>query len=358
MAYLTSTVLDDLQVTGGQDEARDGNYGIIDFAKASTTKVDYVNSMVITELQKMSGAREADLPVIKDGSVTIGTTPGFANIPINLQETATIAYTAYDVVSGMRLYPSTFDNNAVAIQNYIDANTKKILRGCATTAEGIIETVMETRKTTLLGSTTQVSQGDGTFSFNAGTDVLEINKAAQDDTMFSYLHTLMRANLLGGEYGIITNTAGLAFNTVDAEKYQLYQEVYKKWDQAKLPLGLRYESDQISAGSDVFQGWLARMGSVGIVNNFPFDFRMGTEVNSKKWSVSNAELPYIKMRANVFTNSEAVDATALVTASDTNAIMTTFEEMMVWFRFYVLYPYNSDLSTRASDIVKITGLTT
>ena len=358
MAYLTSTILDDLQVLGGLDEAREGNYGIIDFARASTPRVDYVDSTVISELQTMSGARDANIPVIKDGSVTVGTTPGFANIPINLGETATIAYTAYDVCSGMRLFPSTFANNAVKIENYIAAQTKKILKGCALEAEGIIETRMEARKTTLLDNTTQVSQGDGTFTFDSATDVLQINKAAQDDTMFAYLKQLMVANQLGGDYGILTNPAGLAFNTVDAMKYQAYQEIYKEWDQGNMPLSNRFVSDSIDASSDVFQGWLARLGSIGIVENFPYDFRMGTELAGQKWSISNTELPYIKMRANIYTNSEATDATAMVTATDTNTIMTTFEEMFLWFRFYVLYPYNSDLSTRASDIVKITGLTT
>jgi len=358
MAYLTSTVLDDLQVLGGLDEAREGNYGIVDFARASTPRVDYVDSVVISSLQTMSGARDANIPVIKDGTVTVSTTPGFASIPINLGETATYAFTAYDVCSGMRLFPSTFANNAVSINNYIQAQTKKILKGCALEAEGIIETVMEARKTTLLDSTTQVSQGSGTFTFDADTDVLQINKAAQNDTMFAYLNQLMVANQLGGEYGIISNPAGLAFNTVDALKYQAFQATYKEWDQGNMALSNRFVSDSISAGSDVFQGWLARLGSIGLVENFPYDFRMGTKLAAQEWSISNTELPYIKMRANVYTNNEATDATAMVTTTDTNAIMTTFEEMFLWFRFYVLYPYNSNLATRASDIVKLTGLTT
>jgi len=358
MAYLTSTVLDDLQVKGGLDEAREGNYGIIDFAKASTERVDYVDSEVISSLQTMSGARSANIPIIKDGTITVSNTPGFASIPINLGETATYAFTAYDVCTGMRLFPSTFENNAVSIENYINAQTKKLLKGCAAEAESIIETVMEARKTTLLTGTTQISQGEGTFNFDAGTDVLQVSKAAQNDAMFAYLNQLMAANLLGGQYAIVTNPAGLAFNTVDALKYQAAQATYKQWDQGNMPLGQRFISDYISPGSDVFQGWLARMGSIGLVNNFPYDFRMGTEVAGKKWSISNTELPYIKMRANVFINNEATNATSMVTASDTNAIMTTFEEMFLWFRFYVLYPYNSSLSTRASDIVKIAGLTT
>ena len=53
MAYLTSTILDDLQETGGIDEAREGNYGFIDFAKDSNERVDYVDYEVISELQTM-----------------------------------------------------------------------------------------------------------------------------------------------------------------------------------------------------------------------------------------------------------------------------------------------------------------
>jgi len=358
MAFITATILDDLQVTGGIDEARDGNYGIIDLAKESTSKVDYVDEEVKEKLKTMSGARDANLPYIQDGAITVGTTPGFTEIPMNLGTTATYAFTAYDVCTGMRVFPSLFKNNAISIEAYVKAQMKKLLKGCAAEAESIIETVMEARKTTLLDNTSQVSQGAGTFTFDGATDVLQINKAAQNDSMFAYLQQLMVANKLGGEYGIVNNPAGLAFNTVDAMKYQMYQATFKEWDQGNLPLGRRFVSDSISPSSDIFHAWLVRMGSLGLVNNFPFDFIEGTEIGTKKWSISNTELPYIKMRANVFVNSEATDATSMVTATDTNAIMTTYEEIGLWFRFYVLFPPNSDLTTRASDIVKLTGLTT
>ena len=53
------------------------------------------------------------------------------------------------------------------------------------------------------------------------------------------------------------------------------------------------------------------------------------------------------------------NADALVGAgSDSNMIMTHFQEMAVWIRFYIVYRYNSDLTTRANDIVKLKGLTT
>ncbi|WP_288374105.1 hypothetical protein, partial [uncultured Chryseobacterium sp.] len=69
--------------------------------------------------------------------------------------------------------------------------------------------------------------------------------------------------------------------------------------------------------------------------------------------------PFTRMVANVYVNNAATDATAMVSAGkDSNLIMTHFQEMAIWHRFYVVYRYNSDLANRVNDIVKITGLTT
>jgi len=70
-------------------------------------------------------------------------------------------------------------------------------------------------------------------------------------------------------------------------------------------------------------------------------------------------MPFIKSRLNVYVNKEATDATSIITpTTDSNLIMTHFEEMAMWDRFYVFYRYNSDLTTRQNAIVKIAGLTT
>ena len=113
------------------------------------------------------------------------------------------------------------------------------------------------------------------------------------------------------------------------------------------PLDRLYESGNISAGSDVFSGYALRDGSIGIYENFPYDFRNGTEIAGKKWTITDMELPFCRLRANIYTNSEATDATALITSgTDSNAIMSHFEEMAIWVRFYVVYRYNSDIANR------------
>ena len=231
---------------------------------------------------------------------------------------------------------------------------KAVLYAMGNSKESLIATVLESRKTQVLGSTTQVSQGDGTYTFDAGTDILSVAKAAQKETMFYNLEQLMAANELPGNYRIVTNRAGLAVQKSEALKYGAGN------DKNLQALGFfgadrMYESGNISGGSDVFNGWFLRDGSIGLVENFPYDFRAGTEFAGKKWSVSDMEMPWTRSRVNVYVDNQSAEATALIDSS--NMKMTHFQEMAIWDRFFIVYPYNSDLSTRANDIVKIKGTT-
>jgi len=358
MAYLDATDLYDLQAGGAASESRFSEQGLLDATKASSLAVDYILPSDKAAMQSMDSIRDVEIPVIQDQTVTVNSTPGFTFIPSNLPTSAQYSFTAYDVFSGFRHYPATYSSNQVDEAAAKAVVMKNVLYAMANTVETTIATVLETRKCQLMNYTTQVSQGDGTFTFNTTPDELEVNKAAQKETMFSNLTQLMEANELPGAYRIITNRAGLAVQKSEAAKYGAGN------DKNLQALGFfgadrMHESGNISAGSNVFEGWLIRDGAIGIVENFPYDFRNGTEVGGKKWSVSAMELPFLKMRANIYINNEATNAEALISGgSSSDNKMTHFQEMAIWSRFYVVYPYNSDLTTRVSDVVKITGLTT
>lgn len=357
MTYLDNTLLNDFQAREATNEKFDANYGMLDLAKDSTAAVDYVPPSVQEMLSTSSNARNAKIPVLKDQTVTVSTTPGFSNIPVNLGETDTYYFTAYDVFSGFRYFPASFAENQVDKQWYFDNVLRNVLKACATTIDDIVETNLEARKTQVLNYTTQISQGDGTFTFDAGTDTLQISKAAQKDTMFYNLQQLMVANQLGGNYRLVTSPAGMVINDVESMKYKMNNSKDLSWQQAFMPDGRRYISDQISTSAN-FNGFYVKDGDIGLYENFPYDFRNGTEVAGKKWSISDVELPYTRMRANVFVNNEATDATALVSpGSRTDLKMTVFQEMALWFRFYVVYRYNSSLSTRQNGVVKLLGQT-
>ena len=355
--YLDGTVLNDFQAKEAVNEKRDANYGMVDLTKDSTMFVDYVPPSVQEKLNTISSARDAVIPVMKDQTVVVTTTPGFSNIPINLGESDTYFFTAYDIFSGFRQYPSTYENNQIDGAWWVQQTLRNVLKGMAVAKDDIIETVLEARKTQQLSFGTQVSQGDGTFTFSTGTDILTINKAAQKDTMFTNLEALMAANQIGGAYRMVLTPGGFVVTETEAFKFQSEQQKQLLWAQSAMPPDRRYITDQISPASDNFKGFLVRDGAIGIFENYPWDFRNGTMFAGKEWGITDVEMPFTRSRMNFFTNNEATDATAILTAADTNNKMTHFKEMALWDRFYIVYRYNSDLTTRVNDIVKLVGAT-
>lgn len=358
MAYLDATDWLDFQDVNATNEKRFSQLGIVDAVKDCTPgTAEYIKPSALEKLRTASSLRNVRIPVIKDQTVTVNTTPGFGFIPNNLIESDDYYFAAVDCFSGFRFYPALYDNNTIDAEFGKRETMKNVAYAMGNQIESLLTTVIESRKTQLLNFTTQVSQGDGTYTFNATPDVLEISKAAQKETMFFNLETLMRANELGGNYRIVTNRGGLSVQKAEQLKYSVAND--KNLNALGMfPMNQMYESGNISAGSDIFNGYLLRDGSIGMIENFPWDFRNGTEIDGRKWSISDVELPFCRMRANIYVNNEATDATALVSAgTDSNMIMTHFEEMAIWVRFYIPYRYNSSISTRANDIVKLSGKT-
>lgn len=359
MAFLDVTQWLDIQDTNATNEARFSELGIVDAVAESTQFVDYISPSAIAQMAELSSNRNVQIPVIKEGTVVVNMTPGFANIPSNLLESDQYTFAAVDVFTGFRHYPGQYANNAIDENFAREQKMKNVAYAAGNEIENLLTTQLEARKTQLWDFTTQVSQGTlgGTFTFNAGTDTLELNKAAQQQTMFANMSELFSANELGGQLRYVTNRAGLAVQKTEALQFG---DANSRNIQAlgMVPADRMHESGNISAGADIFNGFAIRDGAIGMYENFPYDFRNGTQLANQSWSISPVEIPFCRMRANIYVNNEATDATALVTpAPDSNLIMTTFSEMAMWFRFFIVYRYNSDLTTRANDIVKIQGLT-
>jgi hypothetical protein len=357
MSFLNGTLLNDLQSDQATNEKRFSELGVINAVLASTPSANYIPPSIKASLASMSSLRNAEIPVIKDQTVTVVTTPGFEYIPSNLPESDKYFFQPFDVFSGMRHYPSANANNMLDSEFQSREVLKNVCYEMGNKIEEILLTNLSSRKTQLLNETEQVSAATNDYQFDGSGDILKIKKAAQEESMFYSLEALMAANEVAGDYRIVTNRAGLVRQKMEQLKYGAGND--KNLD----ALGF-FGADRIHESGNLttsakFDGYLLRDGSIGAVENFPEDFRAGTEFAGKKWSVSDLPLPYAGMRANIFTDKNATDATSLISSgTDSNMIMTHFEEMAIWVRFYVVYRYNSDLSTRVNDIVKIQGLLT
>ncbi len=359
MANLDATTWNDLQTTEGVAEDRRYPLGLVNGVKRATQGIgSYLLPSTIQALQTMSGARGQSIPVIKDGVPTVRMSASF-DVPPNLLESDNYGFVAVDIFSGFRIYPTMFENNQIDKENYQRTIMDRVAYEMAKTKESVLAAKLEELKTQVLDYTAQSSQNTGTYSFT-GSDVLEIDKAAQKDAMYFHLNSLMEANDLGGNYNLVTSPNGIIASDVEAAKFGANNSENIQWNQTLLPMDRRHYSKEISVGSDVFNGWFFRDGAIGTVSNFPADFRGETVVGEKRWSVSDMELRYLRSRCNIYTNREATEATSIVKGGspvDTNLVMSHFEEMAIWDRFYIVYPYNSDRATRPSDVVKVKGLT-
>jgi len=360
MPNLDVTDLNDLQISDAQNDKRFQELGLVNIAKHSSAFVDYIPADAVTAMETMSSDRDLQIPVILDQTVVVNTDPGFNNIPPNLLTTSQFNFVGINIFSGFDHYPGQYANNVIAEERGKQAKMKNVLFAMGQALEGEINTVLEARKTQKLAFTTQISQGVGgqTYTFDETPDILKVNKAAQQNTMFTNIDEVMTANDLGGRYSYVSSRAGFAVQK--HEMATLGQGNAKDLQALGMPdASFLHQSNTISAGSDVFNGFAIRDGAVGIITNHPWDFRDGTEFAGKKWSVTDQEMPFLRGKINVWTDNEATDARALA-ASGTNSDlqMTHVQRMGMWWRGFIVFRFNNDLANRANDVVKLQGLTT
>lgn len=356
MSKLDKTVWNDFQPVGTKSEATQYQHGLIGMAKKSTPKAkEMLPPSLVEKLGTMSSARSMDIPMFKDQSVVIRTNASF-DIPKNLLESDTYSVTPIDIFSGYRYYPAQFENNQVDADSYLATVRTNVTNAMADSLEGFIAAKLEELKTQAWDFTAQSNATGGSYSFNTGTDVLEIDLAAQKKAMYFHLKQQADANEQGGTYNIVTSPNGLIASDEEAAKFGANNSENLQWNQSLLPLDSRFYTKQAPIGAENFNGWFVRDGAIGLVENFPYDYRQNTVIGGRTWSVSDMELPFLKVRCNIMTNNEATDATAITTPLDSNLITTTFQEQAIWCRLYLVHGYNSDRATRPSDVIKIKGL--
>ena len=345
MANLDATVLVKHQDFLTQSEERRSKLGIIDLVKDSTEFVDFISPDLVDKMAEFSSERAFTIPSILPSTPTVHTTAGFSFIPDNLSTSAEYTFTMYDVFSGFRHYPSVYGNNVVKAEFDMKHKLDNVLYEMGNTFEGILSTNLNALKSQEMNHLEQINHntGGGTYAFT-GADILTVNVAAQQATMFAPLTRLMGANQLPGQYAVVTSPGGLINQELEARKYAANNEKnVASW--GMLPIEDMHSSQNITTAA-VFDGYFIRKGAVGVYPNFPYDFRQGTKVGEAEWSISNSNMPYLKYPVNVFTRKFSADASGLSeSGTDTNTLMSHGEEMGLWFRFVFVHRPNSRLAT-------------
>lgn len=351
--FIDFTVLNAYQDKIAQTEGKSQPFGLIRILDASSPTCPILTPTLRAHLAKVEG-RTSQYPALKEDTITTTTTESFT-IPEHLSVSEMKTLTMNTIFCGFRVYPKWFENNLLDYGDYVRNKLDEVFRAMASAKETIILAALAAAKTQIWNGITQVNNGDGTFNFNATTDTLEIDKAAQKDVLFSNIKTLFGINKFPGETEIVVNLGGFNLALHEIFKFGQMNQENRQFIENQLPT--YYPTLGISPGSDQFSGYHIRRGSIGIVQNFPSDFRNPVQIGEKLWGITDTPVPYLNTQVNTFYNREAADASGLGDTT-THLKMTHYEEWAFIDKFFLTSIYNSDLSTRPNPIVKIVGTTT
>ena len=336
-----------------QTEGKSQPFGLIKLYDASTPTCPVLTPSLRAHLAKVEG-RTSQYPALKEDAITTSSSESFT-IPEHLSVSEMKSLTMNTIFCGFRVYPKWFENNLLDYGDYVRNKLDEVFRAMASAKETIMLAHLATNRTQVWGGVAQINNGDGTFAFDAATDQLDINLAAQKDVLFSNLKTLFGINKFPGETDIVVNLGGFNLALNEIFKFGQMNQENRQFIQNQLPT--YYPTLGISPGSDQFSGYHIRRGSVGIAQNYPSDFRNPVQVGEKLWGITDTPVPYLNTQVNTFYNREAADASG---AGETTAHlkMTHYEEWAFIDKFFLTSIYNSDLASRPNPIVKIVGATT
>lgn len=351
--FIDFSVLNAYQDKMVQTEKRKQSYGLIDCLKFNTPMNKVLTPTLKSHLQTVEG-RSTEYTGLKEDVITTTNVESFT-IPAHLSDSEQKTLTSISIWSGFQVYPAWFQNNTIAYEDYLQNKYDEVFSAMAAAKETQIANLLNTNKTQTIDGVAQINGGDGTFAFDATNDWVSANKAAQKDTLFSNLEALFGINKMGGSHNAVVNKGGLTLAINEILKYGAANSENKQFIQNNLPAF--FETLGIAPSTYQFIMYMMTDGAIGGVQNYPFDFRQGTVVGDKKWGIMDTPAPYIGERLNVYYNKEAVDASGL---GDTTSHlrMTSMEEWGFLDKFFLVSNYNSDLTSRVSDIVKVVGLTT
>jgi hypothetical protein len=350
--YIDFSVLNAYQDKIARTEKETQNYGLIRCLEHNTPFSKTLTPSLAAHLATVEG-QTTQYTGLKEDTIVTTSTESFT-IPAHLSDSEQKSLTAISIFSGFQVYPKWFVNNTIAYEEYVQNKYDEVFAAMAAAKETQIASVLSTNKTQTLSGIAQINNGDGVFAFNTGLDTLTADKAAQKDTLFSNLKTIMRINKKVGNYNMVVNEGGFNLALNEIFKFGQMNSENRQFVLNQLPM--YFETLGIAPSTFQYVAYLLRDGAIAGVQNYPSDFRTGTVVGEKIWGVTDSPVPYINQKLNVYYNKEAVDASSL--GDQTGHLkMTSMEEWGFLDKFFLIPSYNSDLTSRVSDIVKTTGAT-
>jgi hypothetical protein len=335
-----------LQEDGTLIESKDATFGLIDAIKASTP--DY-RALTDSVRKKLSTAinQQVYLSALKDFNPTITNVKSWIS-PTNFRVSDKVLATSVTIGSGFHYSKAMNRENSISFQEYVDNTMRKIAHDMAEAKENAIQTVLEAHKTQVLPVNPLAADG---FVFNAGTDALDVNLAAQNGMIFNNLRTIFGDNRLKNNNAIISSSMGMEAVLTNMQQYGANNDKNLSQNMPRLFLS------NVLTNSAKWTAYWFEAGAFGEVVNFQPDFMERESIPGvSELGVTSYSFPYLNSPVEYIWKKKEADLSAFSTDL-ANTKVAYIEEMSFFHTFFILTPYNSDISTRVNPVVKIVGAT-
>lgn len=347
MALLDLTALNAYITSEVDDENKKYSFanGLIDCAKFNTQSQEFMTADV-QERIKNSNGRQIDISALVDSEFTVATS-------LSLTLSANRSTSAKTTVSVLTAFTSFYDdygiyaNNAIAREQDYMSKFRKADKALANAIGGSVYTALNTRKTQVFDTSSVVGgiSFDGT-NFNADVTL----DAQKTMPIYEELIGVFNDNGIDGGLGEFNIVGDQGFTTLDAFRGQFGANNQVELQQTPFT-SFRDTSGSITRlADDRGSGFLMRNGAVSLVPSVPIEFANGVTIGGdvSVWDYGDMELPYTKMRPLLFSRKAENDASTIG-----GSAMSMVQQIGVGVQYAIVTSYNSDLTTKVNDIVRV-----
>jgi hypothetical protein len=325
-------------------ETRPSRYGVYDLFKRDTENPMGIITPELKQKAFASIGSTLETPVIDyDGTVTIGSsrTATIADDE-NTSKMQSITFTTY--AFGFTQVPSLFHNNEIGLERDFEAKFLKYLYKLGATLDTAGATALTTNKTQIYAET---------LDFTNTANVIT-SSAANQEKIFGALNTMMWANDFDGDTLNVVVNPGFQYIISQMEEKAKYNSQDKTIQFIGKNMG--YSNRITNAVADKATGFAVVPGSVGMLTRLEREALMNIKSKTgHEWEQTT--LPMLDLPCAVYTYESVGDYNAIAGAA--SADMTRAHKVHYGFAVDVAFvaPYNSDLTSYASPIIKFATTT-
>jgi hypothetical protein len=325
-----------------KNELRPSRYGGLNLFMQQTSDPAGIITPELTEKATSSIGNVLQTPVIDfDAGITIGNTRSVTIADSeNTSQMHTITFATYSW--GFTIVPSNFMNNEISIQRDFERKFNKYLYKFGETLDSATIAALSTAKSQVFADTLNYPVVGNTIQATF----------AQRENIVGDINPMMAANDHFGQIHLLGNAGIESMIRKMAEK-DIYNSENKTLEYSDKIL--HFSTRVPNAGPDFANAYAVQSGSVGMLTRFERESLLNTKMaDGTEWGIDT--LPMLDFPVGTYFYESKGDYSALSGAASADNTRARKEHYGFAVDVAILTPYNSDPTTIANPIAKVTVL--